>query len=159
MSFFKGSSNRTIITILIAAILISAAVAGGKWGVGFAETIPIVTEIDPSVVHVNSISIEPATITGGDFVGVLYTKVFFKEPDGTEHEFVPETVDDCDPENEYKCSTLTVNLPDYLFLNVGVAEIWVINYDEYGDETGRSVESLYISIIDELYLPIIMKSN
>ena len=164
MSFTKGSRKKTILTIIIAAVLISAAMAGGKWGVGFADaTVPTVISIIPDKVHVNSVTIgengiPPAIISGGDFSGILYTKVFFQEPEGAIYEFSPEGVDGCDIEG-YHCTSLTVILPNYLFLNWGIAEIWVENYDENGAVTGTSTNHLYMAIIDELYLPIIMKNN
>lgn len=158
MSFFKGLQFRTIFTIIIAAIIISAALAGGNWGLGYADTtptIPIPISIDPDVVHVNSAGFT-ATISGSDFVGTLYTKVFFQEPDGDIHEFFPTEVYDC--ATEYQCSTLTVYLPYDLFFNVGIADIWIKNYSDDGSVTGIST-TIHMSIIDELYLPIVMKNN
>ena len=73
MSFTKGSRKKTILTIIIAAVLISAAMAGGKWGVGFADTttptIPIVYTITPNVVPVNADTWQ-YVLTGIDFIGV-----------------------------------------------------------------------------------------
>lgn len=159
MSLTKVSRRKTILTIIISAILISAAVAGGKWGIGYADiTIPTVMEIDPDLVHVKSAGFV-ATITGGNFVGVDYTKVFFIEPDGNEHQYTPISVLNCDPSNEYDCSTLTVYFPSDLFLNQGVARIYIKNYDQFGEVTGVTEDYLYLSIIDELFLPIIMKNG
>lgn len=163
MSFTKGSRKKTILTIIIAAILISAALAGGKWGVGYADTIiptiPTILTLDPDTVHVNSAGFT-ATITGGNFVnyeGVLFSKVYFQEPnDGPIHEFTPSTITDCSL--GFVCTTLTVYFPYTLFLNQGVATIWVKNYNEFGDVTGISGD-LYMSIIDELFLPIITKNG
>ena len=94
MSFTKGSRKKTILTIIIAAVLISAAIAGGKWGVGFADTtiptIPIVNTITPNVVPVNA-ETHTYVLTGTDFISVEYTTVRFIEPNGTIHEnIVPD---------------------------------------------------------------------
>jgi hypothetical protein len=162
-SSLRGSRNNTLLTIIIAAILISAAIAGGNWGVGLADTIiptiPDVLTIDPDTVHVNSSGFT-STITGGNFVNyedVLYSKVFFQEPNGGPiHEFTPSSITVCSLDKV--CSTLTVYFPYTLFLNQGVATIWVKNYNEFGDVTGIS-GNIYMSIIDELFLPIIMKNS
>ena len=134
--------------------------AGGKWGVGFADTttptIPIVYTITPNVVPVNA-DTWTYVLTGTDFIGVDYTTLRFIEPDGTIHEdIVPEDVYDC--VSTYSCNTLDVIFLNAWFQNPGTAHIWVINHNDPIEISGP-YDIEIVAPPTYLYLPIIMKNN
>src|SRR5665648_415846 len=155
MSLTKGSRKKTILTIIIAAVLISAAMAGGNWGIGFADTfptIPIVFTITPNVVPVNA-ETHTYVLTGTDFIGVDYTTVRFIEPDGTIHEnIVPEFVYDC--VSTYSCNTLDVIFPNAWFQNPGTAQVWVSNHNDPIEISGPYYTEI-VPMLTYLYLSLI----
>lgn len=151
--------NRNFIWIVfIAAFVLMIGLLGGVWQVGYAATnptVPEVTEIDPSVIPVNS-GIGIFTIYGSGFIGdgwsTDYTLIQWIGPDGQVAFVHPFSINDDGTE-------MVVVFGVNLFHVAGEAEIYIDNHPDDPD-VREDYGPLIVTIVyppQFLYLPLIVK--
>ncbi len=158
---FRVNKKLSLIIILSAAILV-AGLLGGKWQKGIAQTIPtipVVIEIDPTIIPVNS-SIGDFIVTGSGFIGdgwdMAYTQIRWYGPGGPNggvYYTNPTSIN-----NDGTRLTFTIPAPSY-FTTAGVALVYIDNHPDDPDdrETFGPYEIHIIELPKLVFLPIVMK--
>ena len=152
MSSFS-KNKKFVLTIIVSGLLIGVGFLGGNWQIGKADTeptIPTIINLTPNEILKNSISI-PFVITGTKFIGdpwtIEYTKVIFTTPDGREYAAAPNSIN-------LDGTSLVFTVPsDYLNVQ-GIGRFVV---DNHPDVSGEVSLPAFLSIIDFLYLPLLVK--
>ncbi|PKN83622.1 MAG: hypothetical protein CVU46_16460 [Chloroflexi bacterium HGW-Chloroflexi-8] len=172
--------KKIFLIVLISGIIILLGLVGGNWQKGYAQTnptlptIPIVIDVDPSVIPVNSAigiftffgdpSLDPAPFLpaqwGMEFIEITW---YGPAPDSLSCTVNPISVSG-------DSSQITVDFlgedppgvpvcADYLFSDAGDATIYIVNHPGSGD-LREQYGPITVHIVNPptyIYLPIIMK--
>ncbi len=148
----KTLRKKTILTLVVIAVVISLGSIGANWKVGFAETnptLPTVSSIIPDMICVNS-GTTVVTIFGSDFIDVENTRIEWKGPtDLLPIDIFPNYVRVDGKELRFTVSADKLT-------TTGKVEIYIVNHPDLADpdEVGGP---FYIDIAHCVMLPIIHK--
>ncbi len=145
----KIYKNKSLLTVILVALLIVLGMLGTDWEVGFAEeTLPKVVSINPQTICAGSPDTQ-VTIIGEDFISVDYTWIRWLDELSIYSYIIPDEVNLAGTELIF-----TIDAP--LLTQVYYAPFWIENHPPDSNErTGP----FYIDIVgcEFVYLPLIMK--
>ena len=143
--------TKTVITIMVSALVIVLALFGANWQVGQAETVPtlpIIYSFAPQEICVNS-GDTLVTVNGDDFIDTTYTQILWLDAFNYFSYIIPDYV-------SLDGTQLIFTVEAAKLTQVYEAAFWIENHPP---DSLERVGAFYIDVIgcEHIYLPMIAK--